>query len=184
MQQLCLLKLAQRLQLLLFVLFRHAQQILAQLIAIGIGRRRLIEGIGIQQFIQQQRMARQLTGNHRRGGAEANQMFQRAGKLAEQFQIGGSGDDTGQQRRNPRQRHRRIGPRAHLAEQMRHQLIQHLAPARADSAFIQLFTKIGNQRQHTATVVIRKMGQRRAGVILFQRILPQLAPVLLQLLIR
>jgi hypothetical protein len=62
MQQLRLLKLAQRLQLLLFVLFRHAQQILTQLIAIGIGRRRLIQRVGIQQLIQQQRMARQLAG--------------------------------------------------------------------------------------------------------------------------
>ena len=48
MQLLRLLELAQRLQLLLFILFRHPQQILTQLVAIGIGRRRLIEGVGIQ----------------------------------------------------------------------------------------------------------------------------------------
>jgi len=35
---------------------------------------------------------------------------------------------------------------------MRHQLIQHLAAARADGAPIQLFAEIGNQRQHAAAV--------------------------------
>lgn len=79
MQLLRLLKLAQRLQLLLFILFRHAQQVLAQLVAIGIGRRRLIEGVGIQQLIQQQRVARQLAGDHRRRRAERDQVLQRAG---------------------------------------------------------------------------------------------------------
>lgn len=74
-----MLELAQRLQLLLFILFRHPQQILTQLVAIGIGRRRLIEGVGIQQLIQQQRVARQLAGDHRRCRAERNQVFQRAG---------------------------------------------------------------------------------------------------------
>jgi hypothetical protein len=87
---------------------------------------------GIQQLIQQQRMARQLAGDHRRRGAEANQVLQRAGEFAQQLQIGGAGDDpvnSGVMR----QRHRRIGARADFAQQMRHQLIQHLA-ARADGA--------------------------------------------------
>ncbi|SVM49059.1 Uncharacterised protein [Klebsiella pneumoniae] len=48
MQQLRLLKLAQRLQLLLFILFRYAQQILPKLVAIGIGGRRLIKRIRVQ----------------------------------------------------------------------------------------------------------------------------------------
>ena len=152
MQLLRLLELAQRLQLLLFILFRHPQQILTQLVAIGIGRRRLIEGVGIQQLIQQQRVARQLAGDHRRCRAERNQVFQRAGEFAQQFKIGGAGDDAGQQRRDPRQRQRRIGARADFAQQMRHQLIQHLAAARADGAPIQLFAEIGNQRQHAAAV--------------------------------
>ncbi|SSL82155.1 Uncharacterised protein [Klebsiella pneumoniae] len=97
-------------------------------------------------------MARQLAGDHRRCRAERNQVFQRAGEFAQQFKIGGAGDDAGQQRRDPRQRQRRIGARADFAQQMRHQLIQHLAAARADGAPIQLFAEIGNQRQHAAAV--------------------------------
>ena len=75
MQQLRLLKLAQRLQLLLFIIFRYAQQILAQFIAIGIGGRRLIKRIRVQQLVQQQRMASQLAGDHRRRRAQANQVL-------------------------------------------------------------------------------------------------------------
>ena len=75
MQQLRLFKLTQRFQLLFFIFFRHAQQILAQFIAVRIGRRRLIKRVRIQQFVQQQRVARQLAGNHRRSGAQANQGF-------------------------------------------------------------------------------------------------------------
>ena len=63
---------AQGFQLLLFIFFRNTQQILAQLIAVGIGGGGLIEGRRIEQFIQQQRMPRQLAGDHRGGGTEAN----------------------------------------------------------------------------------------------------------------
>ena len=81
-QHLRLLKLTQRLKLLLFVLFRYAQQILTQLVAVGVRRRRLIQRIRVEQFVQQQRITRQLVRHHRRGGAERNQVLQRAGKLA------------------------------------------------------------------------------------------------------
>ncbi|MMZ66228.1 hypothetical protein D1872_287060 [compost metagenome] len=69
-QHLCLLKLTQRLKLLLFIVFRNAQQILAQLIAIGIHRGRLVQRVGVKQFIKQQRITRQLAGDHRRCRAE------------------------------------------------------------------------------------------------------------------
>ena len=67
---------------------------------------------------------------------------------------------------------------------MRHELIEHLTAARTNRPPIQLFTKIGDQRQHAAAIVISKMRQRRAGIVLLQRVLPQFAPVLFKLFIR
>ena len=67
---------------------------------------------------------------------------------------------------------------------MRHELVKHLTAARANRAPVQLFTKIGDQRQHAAAIAVGEMRQRRAGIILLQRVLPQFAPVLFKLFIR
>ena len=67
---------------------------------------------------------------------------------------------------------------------MRHELVKHLTTARTNRAPVQLFAKIGDQRQHAAAIAVYKMRQRRAGIIFLQRVLPQLAPVLFKLLIR
>ncbi len=110
-------------------------------------------------------------------------MLERPGEFAEQLQIGGTGDDPAQQRSQARQRHRGIGAGANVAEQMRHQMVQHLATARANGALVQLKAEIGDQRHHPMTIFIAEVGQHRGGVILLQRILPQLAPVLGQLIL-
>jgi hypothetical protein len=60
---------------------------------------------------------------------------------------------------------------------MRHQVIEHLAAARANGALIQLFAKISNHRHHAAAIIVRKMRQHRRAVIFLKRILPQLAPL-------
>ena len=67
---------------------------------------------------------------------------------------------------------------------MRHELVEYLTAARANRAPVQLFTKIGDQRQHAAAIAVGEMRQRRAGIILLQRVLPQFAPVLFKLFIR
>ncbi|MNN91873.1 hypothetical protein D3C81_2100480 [compost metagenome] len=59
-------------------------------------------------------------------------------------------------------------------------MIQHLASTWADGALIQLFTEIGDQSQHAALIVFRKMRQHWRGVIFLQRILPQFAPLFRQ----
>ena len=87
-QQLRLFELAYRLQLLLFIIDRDAHQILAQLVAIGVGGGRLIERGGIEQLIQQQRIARQLAGDHWRRRAQADQVPQGAVIFGKKLQVG------------------------------------------------------------------------------------------------
>ncbi|MNC27501.1 hypothetical protein D3C75_756730 [compost metagenome] len=57
-QQLRLFELAQSFELLFFVVIRHAQQILAQLVAISIGGGRLVQRVWVEQFVEQQRVTR------------------------------------------------------------------------------------------------------------------------------
>lgn len=63
-QELRLFELAHRLQLLLFILCRNTQQILPQFVTVGVSGSGLIQRGGVEQLIQQQRIARQLAGNH------------------------------------------------------------------------------------------------------------------------
>ena len=81
-------------------------------------------------------------------------MLQRPRKLAQKLKVRGARDDPAQQRHHARQRHRRIRPRADLAQQVRHQVIQHLTAARANGALVQLKTEIGNQRHHAMARVV------------------------------
>ena len=99
-------------------------------------------------------------------------MLQRAGEFAQQLEIGGAGDNAHQQRRNARQREESILARTDIAEQMRHQVVEHLTSTRAKGALIQLFTKVSNQRQHAHTIVICEMRQHRRCIILLQGVLP------------
>ena len=43
-------------------------------------------------------------------------------------------------------------------------MIQHLASAWANGAFIQLFAEISNQRQHASAIVIRQMRQQADSI--------------------
>ena len=74
-------------------------------------------------------------------------MAERRVILHQQFEVGGTGDDAEQQLRQPHQR-RRVLARAYLRQQARHQLIEHVAAARADGAFVDVVAEIGDGAQH------------------------------------
>ena len=59
-------------------------------------------------------------------------------------------------------------------------MVEHLTPARPDGTLIQLFAKIGNQRQHLFAIIFAKMRQHWRSVIFLQHILPQLTPLFRQ----
>ena len=59
-------------------------------------------------------------------------------------------------------------------------MVEHLTPARPNSALIQLFAEISNQRQHLFAIIFAKMRQHWRSVIFLQRILPQLTPLFRQ----
>ncbi|MNE11696.1 hypothetical protein D3C80_1044640 [compost metagenome] len=81
-------------------------------------------------------------------------MFERPREFTEQLKIGRARNNPRQERRHARQRNRRIGARTDVAQQMRHQMIQHLASARPNGALVHLHTEIGDQRDHAMAIVV------------------------------
>ena len=130
-QQLDLFELPQRLHLLLHILLRHPQQVLAQLLPVLIQRRGVVELLGIQQLIQQYGVTGQLLGHHLTGITQLQQLVKHARVFHQQLQIGRAGNDLRQQRLDSLKEWRRTRMVANRLQQAWHQAVERLAPLRA-----------------------------------------------------
>ncbi len=105
-------------------------------------------------------------------------MAERRVVLHQQLEVSGAGDDAEQQLCQPHQRGRRVLARAHLRQQARHQLIEHVAAARADGALVDVMAEIGDGAQHLSAPLFVQVRRQRRQLVFLQRVLPQAVIVL------
>ncbi|CSA39796.1 Uncharacterised protein [Vibrio cholerae] len=115
-----LLKLAQPFHLLLHIFFWNARQKIPQLGLIRLQWNWVIQMLWINQLIKQDRITRELLGNHWASGTQAHQLHQSSGMLIEQFKVSGACGDTVQQCQYARQTKFCIGMSKHGLIHFRH----------------------------------------------------------------
>lgn len=88
----------------------------------------MVEVLGIEQLVQQNRVAGQLLAHQVALVTQAHQLAQGGGVFRQQLQIGAAGEDAGQQGADPLEQAGRLAARHHQAQQLRHQPVQGDAP--------------------------------------------------------
>ncbi|MND62336.1 hypothetical protein D3C80_536180 [compost metagenome] len=179
-QQLYLLELAQRLHLLLHVLFGDAQQELAQLGLVLVQRGGVVEVLGIQQLVQQYGVAGELLAHQVALVAQAHQLAQGGGVLRQQLQVGAAGEDAGQQGADPLEQAGGLTARHHQSQQLGHQPVQGDAPLGPDLAALVLLLEAqqgGAKRSRIANSLGGEQFLQLGGIELGA---PEIEPELLQ----